>query len=727
MTRRYKDIFFSHIKCIGTYPLSSLLFLLTLLIGAFVSYLIFFRLNFLQIDLAGHMASAMSLLSVGFHGYQDRFFQGYVQNLFYPPLEDFILALFYKVFNFDFEMAFKTYLFLLTWGLLSTILKLSFSFKEDRARAALLLSFLFLLSLSKPGLLHFQGLSFFDLLVTGLSSQILGGIFFLLLCHEILNSKRPHFLGALMFLVILSHLVMAVVAFLVLLFHLFSENKRSIPEVFLWVLATSFFSVPFLSFKKYLVSANIFGRSEWKLFLFSVVGVFLFRKTRLLGFFGVGALLLLPSVLGNKAEFCYPQSVSGTATCITLWEPFTLPVFHYYRFTMPVIYLLVLACCSLLQEQGNQRRSLQTIEKCFFFTGVFLLFFGSGLGLQTDLSSKNREFQAAELQISNTFLQSHENELQRIWTLEDSRSIGFGIDCYTAMLSQNTFFNMGLFWESSKNNMLLSSYLATLLSKTSVLDYYFFENVSCDSMACLVDSMIQDQGLKGILYPSETTPSYLSPEKAKCFRDIFRNGTQAFSFKKEKGLKANQITYDFWKIIPRNSTYYNYLTPVEVVDPEELVFYRSTVPDYFNVLAGNRMSSCVDEKTKNNLVFVSAEGSEKLRGLIQSVFLENRSLSRRNPGLTFQRIQSGEYRIEVSQPDDPVFFRIKLNYYPGLMLRDSQGDTPPFAEGLSGLIAYGKGTFTLKWEKPFIFYFSYFLSGLAAIAILVQSWIKKRR
>ena len=43
------------------------------------------------------------------HGYQDQFFQGYIQNLFYPPLEDFILATAYATSGYRHLLAFKIY------------------------------------------------------------------------------------------------------------------------------------------------------------------------------------------------------------------------------------------------------------------------------------------------------------------------------------------------------------------------------------------------------------------------------------------------------------------------------------------------------------------------------------------------------------------------------------------------------------------------------------------
>lgn len=61
-------------------------------VAVFAEYLIWAQLNVLQIDASGHIASARVLREGGFHGFVDTAFLGYVQNLFYPPLEDALIA-----------------------------------------------------------------------------------------------------------------------------------------------------------------------------------------------------------------------------------------------------------------------------------------------------------------------------------------------------------------------------------------------------------------------------------------------------------------------------------------------------------------------------------------------------------------------------------------------------------------------------------------------------------
>ena len=68
---------------------------LLLLTIIFSGYFIFFKLNPLQIDQPGHLVSAVLFMKGHFHNYVDNFFGGWVHGLFYPPLEDMLLSLFF--------------------------------------------------------------------------------------------------------------------------------------------------------------------------------------------------------------------------------------------------------------------------------------------------------------------------------------------------------------------------------------------------------------------------------------------------------------------------------------------------------------------------------------------------------------------------------------------------------------------------------------------------------
>ena len=140
------------------------------LVGCFALYLIWDRLDILRMDLAGHMASGMWFLRGYFHSFQENNFLGYVHGLFYPPLEDAILAVFHLVLPGNPLVAFKLYLSVLASvppvGLFSPGGALVF-------RLGALAIFL----LPKSGSMAFQGLSLHDLVVTGLSSEFLGALF----------------------------------------------------------------------------------------------------------------------------------------------------------------------------------------------------------------------------------------------------------------------------------------------------------------------------------------------------------------------------------------------------------------------------------------------------------------------------------------------------------------------------------------------------------------------
>ncbi len=103
-------------------------------------------------DSAGHIASAAAIAHGQFHQFNDASFLGLVQNLFYPPLEDFIVAAIRKTIwilddNFEgFLVSFKIYLSFLFAAFLYSIWAISQFQKNISLRFFFLLVVLYLIN-----------------------------------------------------------------------------------------------------------------------------------------------------------------------------------------------------------------------------------------------------------------------------------------------------------------------------------------------------------------------------------------------------------------------------------------------------------------------------------------------------------------------------------------------------------------------------------------------------
>ncbi|MBU6376281.1 MAG: hypothetical protein KGQ59_09825, partial [Bdellovibrionales bacterium] len=279
------------------------------LAGSYSIFLIWKHLNYIQVDLAGHMASGAWFKRGFFHQYQDANFLGYVHGLFYPPLEDFILTGLSFLTDPHPVAAYQLYLTLLAIGVLSSSYLLGGAFKNPGARDIARLLCLGTLWISKGGSHYFQGMSFDDMHITGLSSQILGGVFFFLFLREWLGSFRPRWALCFLALCILSHIVVAMVAVSVLMIGMLSSRERLRPALLVLTgvfVVSAFYLVPFIFYKSQLTASRIFGESFWQV----SIGVYVLVLVLLRSSTGIGrtllicaALLHFPNTLGNRFSF----------------------------------------------------------------------------------------------------------------------------------------------------------------------------------------------------------------------------------------------------------------------------------------------------------------------------------------------------------------------------------------------------------------------------------------
>ncbi|MEZ4366492.1 MAG: hypothetical protein R2939_09430 [Kofleriaceae bacterium] len=139
-------------------------------------------LDAVRVDIGGHIASADATWRGLYHAHDDAHFLGSIHGLFYPPLEDLVLGAFLRVVGTPSGIV--PYVALLWAGFLAAGWRLGARFTSP-ARLAFLVRLLWFVTAERTGP-ALQGLSITELLITGLTSQLLAGIGLLLLLAELL-------------------------------------------------------------------------------------------------------------------------------------------------------------------------------------------------------------------------------------------------------------------------------------------------------------------------------------------------------------------------------------------------------------------------------------------------------------------------------------------------------------------------------------------------------------
>lgn len=691
----------------------------------YVLWLIVFHLNFLQIDMAGHMAGAMSLLRVGLHGYQDQFFQGYIQNLFYPPMEDLILAGMYVASGYRHVLAFKLYLVSVTAAFCFSIWYLSRMFRSEAARSIVLLLCILLLNIKKANLTNYQGLSFCDLLIAGLTSQVLAGALFFFLIREVFGKKRVDAVGGILAGIFLTHIVISFVALFVVGLFLIQERRlRNWIRIGLWCLTTAFFLVPFVITQAYLVSSRLTIFEPWRLFLFALIGLLLFWKDPRIRLLLTVACALLMSILLAVGPDVHTQSLTRLGTWFFGRTVFELPAFHYYRFAMPALFLVIVAAGFQIDRwQELPRGKGRMLLVLYLLAGLLVVRSEIGSRIQSYDTTGGATVEGGLEKIGDNLNWSKDEGIPRTWVIGNSRAIDFGLESYLSLSQPQIFFNKGLLWESSRNTLLTSSYLATLFGPPTVLDYFYFFGYDCKARACLIDLMSRDQGLQSLVFSTESPPQYLDEQERACMQEILTQGTAEVTFAPVGSLQVNNTRLQTFHLQPRTPQDGERRHFVEIIDPTDIKFYADERKRfYFAPLLEEYFGACIHKELSPHTIFIRAEGKADLEKFMSGGKERLTSTQAVARGV---RISSGNYRINVTGTDGPSLFRIKLNYFPGLRLRSASGEELPIFEGLSGLVGFGAGELTLVYERPLSFYLAYMLSVLA-LGALAWHWYRAR-
>jgi len=684
---------------------------LYILSGFFILNLIWNHLNYVQIDLGGHLASGTWFQRGYYHQFQDANFLGYIHGLFYPPLEDAILATLNVITGGSVEFAFQVYLTALSTLYLASIYYLGSAFKARFSRHLVRILMLGVVWIAKPESLFYQGLSAQDLLVTGLSSQFLGMIFLFLLLREWLGEFRPRRALVYLSLCILSHIVVAMVALFVLFlsFALQPRQRRIIGFIVASaILVTSFYVLPFIAYKGLLTSSKILGPNLWKLSGLAILFLALawrlkerFAQTLFLA----SALMTLPVV---SAKW-FPQIET------------LLPQFHYYRFAVFSLYLSILGI-SCLGERLSALSWRQGLKPYFVgalgLMAIFVLVEFSFFSPPLDSSSFRKTTLDLQSLGSTRF-----SEYGRYWVIGNTRSADFGIDSLLQARDPEFRSVKGLYWESSKNNLHLSSYVATLLSSPVVLDHFYYWGYNCEIQECVMEQFFRDYNIRGIIIPANGVLPYVKPERQACYQELLRRGeTSMYALRKEGsfGLSGERFTNYSLDLKPwKDLTHTNTNRAVEVVDFSKLVPYPDDHADFFSDAFKAVFEGCKTGQ-KSEALYLSASQYQRLRAELSGAGELARSSTPPQEALSLKRLGPGRFQIRVPGDRD-VLVRMKLNYYPQLRLTRLDGSEVPLYDAFPAILAYTHGDLMLEFKRSPFMALSYLIS-ISAVLVLAVLW-----
>jgi hypothetical protein len=608
--------------------------------------------NYNQVDTLGHLSGASSLLKVGFHGFNDQFFTGIVQNLFYPPLHDFILSL------------------ILRTGLAPI---LSLKILESFIAAGFLLSVRFVVRHPKGWIeaflyvfisawiyrarfpsLDFQGLGFVDFFVIGLLPQFLGAIlFFFILNEEQREDLRPRRLIAFLSLAILTHLIMGLCAILTLSFELIYRRPRD-RRLLAFVLAGSFFLTafwwfPFLAAKPILVSNTVSTPFSFSylagLILFGLADHQWVKRQK---YFILATLLYLPILL------------------YSLSSKIPLPAFHYYRLAIvSAIFLILQGGKSLFAAETHLKRGL-------LIGSLVLATFGSFSFPK--LNTPGESLAPPLAQSLEDPLIKNPNPDFRWWTAGPYRSFDFALDSSLALEFENFKSVKGLWWESHRDHLLVNSYIATLISSPVVLDHFYYYDLSCPVLKCLLGEFSKTFAVRGVLLSLEEMNFGTVPRNRPCLDSLASGGgkSEALHF---DGYPFRSI---YFAPSPENSL-------IESISSDQLTLSSDRGP--FGFAQPLQFAGQTCEKP-------GATGIRRIMvwpGEPLSHFQVPETPIPPHP-FTSERLKAGAYRIIPTTPG-PGLYLFKLSPFPGLKVTNDRGDVLP-------LVATNPG-FVVKAAEPF--------------------------
>jgi hypothetical protein len=661
-------------------------------------FLIWQNLNFLQIDLAGHIASSAQFARDQLHGFSDRMFLGYTHSLFYPPLEDFLISLTHWMVRADFFDSYRLYLAILIGLYYFTIWRVGRSLRNIYAFGFFCVAVLFLLNIEKPELLDLQGMSLVDLFITGLSNQFLAGIGLFVVCKQLIDptpNQRRILVFACSF-AILSHIVVGVTCFMLVGFHyLKNESKRNALFDLLTILGLcSFYVVPFLLNKNLLVSSNIFRFQPWPAFVISVLAVVFYRKDKTTNVFLITSTLLLSTVtVISKIEF--------------LNELF--PRFHYYRFTIIAFYLLIVGIAAGISREPVNNSGQLLRKRIGLGLGVGLLvYFFSSFNLQK-VNTHWPSLQRTHLDYSQVG-DLNTPTYGRYLVFGKDRSSDTGVDSLLSVHHPEFRSSKGLFWESSYTNTMQSSFLATLLSPPVVLDFFYYYGYSCPVQKCLMDQYFRIFNVNGFIGNIDYL-NFIEPPQKECFQKTIQEGTNYFSFHQTGSFRVNSESYPIYRLEHKSgvtppASYSN--EAVEILNPATIKILQTNRNYFHREVMEKVYQDCNRDFTQSSMPAYLLPGeAAKFEELRKKFPTPNRS-HEQQAGVVLNKVTDHEFTFQL--PKEPTWFLLKLAPQPGMRILNEQGESISLLKGMPHTFGVGSGTMKVVFDRSWSFWLGYFIT-----------------
>jgi hypothetical protein len=701
------------------------------------NYFIFFHLNPSLVDMAGHFGSAKTFSAGLFHSYTDQNFLGTIQNLFYPPMQDFLISFIAYFTHENFLLAGKIYLSITYLFFIFSIYKLTDIFHNNKTKLFfILILFLYLFSRNYENQ-TFQGFTIFDQLATGLITQFLGvGFLFFLIRILLMNKaeiKNKYVISILLGMCALSHIVSFLVAFsIVFLFIVIRKEYYLIKSSIYGFLIGSLFLIPFIFNLKYVAKTNIFEQNYNITFSFSIICLFFIfifynskeKKFPILIFFSISIF-----ILNFTGQYLF-----------SIYKIKFLPDFHYYRICIYALIFLIIEIAMLYDSYLDEKINLKDFKKnpqvrnkinlvllysiiliCLVISGHRLFFnelFDDSFFMNNITINANK----------NIFTKSKQTFGRSIFIVSNNPG-DQNLAEYLRLLDINLQTANGVYWENSLTNYLFVSYNSLLFKESSgILDRWWKNIENCNEYNCFLEQFIRDYNINTIII-DENFKNNTLPEKTKTCLQKALNNRETIFYKFEKQgeftlsdkFELNK-TYSVFHVEQKNKDFFSNSSPIELIHIAYYKKYKPTETNFFGNYFNNTLNYCLSTYP-NKINYASFLDS---RFINKFVNIKNISLDFKNVNnINFSKVKKNEYNITIDSKI-PVFFKIKLSYFPGLKLLDENKKEVPLVPGISYVVGYGKGNMTLIFERGYYYYISYVLSIIFFIYCSIQIFRNKK-
>ncbi len=664
-----------------------------LLIYLFFLQYIWTTWHFLPMDHLGHILSAKHVSEGNFHEYIQSSFLGNVQNLFYPPLQDFILAIFLKLFQY--KDAYRLYISLIFFFYNFSFIFLLFKIKNKYDKIA---AFLFLITfwvILRDTEIVPQGLGWFDLFLTGLSNQILSGIFFVLLLYHFLNKRNMWLELIYLTLIINTHLVTALVCLcLFFIEFLLDKNKRihNFIIVFFSLTVSSYYLVPFFLYKHTLTISIIDSPTGIWFIVPALTSIYLTRNNKqLLSLAILTSIFVFSNCFDLKND---PLNVKNL-----------LPQFHYYRLLCFALLFHIFGLIYYLKDkEGLKPRALVYILIIFSFIPFkygdhFYLHYKEIPEIDLEPFHKKMSF----------------SKLERTWIMHIFRPISFSYDSKFSLEFEQFNSVKGLYWETHKNNELLTSYIANLDGYPVVLGSSIYKKWDCFIVERVLESFVRDYNIHYLLFPDPLIISlkrrftrfpYHNIELIKsCMESQLVTGTKFFKFNKLHHQMIGSFPFSLYQIKSRGLINHSL---IEIVEPTQKIIKLEEKQDQrINKILADLIKSDKNKFKINH--YLAKEEKEEL---------EKEKINKKNdPSFKITKFEVKENKILVKSNKSGWVF-VKINNLPGIEVLSNDKKVKHF-ETYRGIIFYLENKGEISFRKPFSFYLSYFLSIITLLFLLI--------